>query len=275
MTKPVSPSAPPKLPAILYGITDGKARAAVFKGPDIEAAVKAAEIVKFSVLQSDSDEARKLARELPVGRIGAKGVNIAPFVRKELFERLTELAKHSRLVPSSNGTAADGKADAGHSKSKSAAPRLPADWADLKVGDLVLSQDKDPKAGWWQTIVAEISDDVVKLRWPDEPRGRPVLKPRLALGLMFAGDLARPVASPATKPANGTTSAYPQNWGGIGTDQIVLAKEDGPMQQWWEAKVIAQEGEVFTLEWRDHPGLPPIKRPRLGLALVHPNPKAR
>ena len=77
------------------------------------------------------------------------------------------------------------------------------------------------------------------------------------------------------KPGSGTASAYPQNWGGIGSGHIVLAKEDGPMQQWWEAKVIAQEGEAFTLEWRDHPGLPPIKRTRFGLALIHPNPKAR
>ena len=276
MSKPITQSAPAKAPVILYGISDGKARAAVFKGPDIEAAVKAAEIVKLAVLHSDSDDARKLARELPIGRIGAKGVNIAPFVRKDLFERLTTLAKQAGAASGSDGAPGGAKADAPEQpKSKSGGPRLPVDWGDLKVGDLVLSQDKDPKQGWWQTIVAEIAGDVIKLRWPDEPRGRPVLKPRLALGLMFAGDLSKPLPSAAAKPGNGTASAYPQNWGSIGTGHIVLAKEDGPMQQWWEAKVIAQEGEAFTLEWRDHPGLPPIKRPRFGLALIHPNPKAR
>ena len=140
-----------------------------------------------AVLQGDSDEARKLARELPIGRIGAKGVNIAPFVRKDLFERLTAIAKQAGPALDSEGAPGGDKADVPEQpKSKSAGPRLPADWADLKVGDLVLSQDKDPKQGWWQTIVAEIAGDVIKLRWPDEPRGRPVLKPRLALGLMFA-----------------------------------------------------------------------------------------
>ena len=44
------------------------------------------------------------------------------------------------------------------------------------------------------------------------------------------------------------------------------------MQQLWEAKIAGQEGELFVLEWRDHPKLPPIRRPRLELALVHPNP---
>jgi hypothetical protein len=200
-------------------------------------------------------------------------VNIAPFVRKDVFERLTSLAMQSEAGSSSNGAAADAKAGLPEqAKAKPKGARLPADWADIKVGDLVLSQDKDPEAGWWQTIVAEIAGDVIKLRWPHEPRGRPVLKPRLALGLMFAGDPAKPL--PALKPSNGSASAYPSNWASITTGHVVLAREEGPMQQWWEAKVIAQEGEVFTLEWRDHDGLPAIKRPRFGLALVHPNPKA-
>lgn len=62
MNKPTSQSAPTKLPVILYGMSDGKARAAVFKGADIEPALKAAEIVKLSALQSDSDEAQTLPR---------------------------------------------------------------------------------------------------------------------------------------------------------------------------------------------------------------------
>jgi hypothetical protein len=47
------------------------------------------------------------------------------------------------------------------------------------------------------------------------------------------------------------------------------------MQQFWEAKITHQQGELVTLEWRDHPKLPPIKRSRLELGLVHPDPKAR
>jgi len=44
------------------------------------------------------------------------------------------------------------------------------------------------------------------------------------------------------------------------------------MEQWWEANPIDAHGDSFTLRWRDYPALPTIVRPRLALALIHPNP---
>jgi hypothetical protein len=58
-------------------------------------------------------------------------------------------------------------------------------------------------------------------------------------------------------------------------NQIVLAKEDGPCEQWWEAKTIKLDKNVFTLQWRDRPDLSSIEWPRSSLGLVHPAPKAR
>ena len=274
MTKPNTQMASAKPFVVLYAMSDGKGRAGVFKGPDIEPALKAAGLLKFSVLAGESDEARKLARELPPGRIQAKGQNIAPFVRRDQFERLAALAQKQR--GSDGGTAATA-ADIGKGGlAESGKSRLPADWADIKKGDAVIAQDKDPADGWWQTIVTDITGDLIKLRWANETRGRPILKSRLALGLMFAGDPGKPLPSTNnSKSKEAAISAYPNNWAEVGVGQVVLAKEDGPMQQFWEAKVTAQEGEVFTLAWRDHPKLPPIRRQRLDLALVHPNPKPR
>src|SRR3569833_1248677 len=103
MTKPNTQAAPAKPIVVPYALSDGKGRAGVFKGPDIEPALKAAGLLKFSVLAGESDAARKLARELPPGRIQAKGHNIAPFVRKDLYEKLTALGQKEG---SSNGTAA-------------------------------------------------------------------------------------------------------------------------------------------------------------------------
>src|SRR3569833_2443728 len=93
MTKSNSQAAPAKPIVVLYAMSAGKGRAGVFKGPDIEPALKAAALLKFSVLAGETDEARKLARELPPGRIQAKGHNIAPFVRKDLFEKLAALGQ--------------------------------------------------------------------------------------------------------------------------------------------------------------------------------------
>ena len=275
MTKPNSQARAIKPAIALYCVSDGRARAAVFKGPDVEPALKAAQLLKFSVLQSESDEARRLYRDLPVGQIGAKGQNIAPFVRKDLLERLTSLVERENGGAAPVGAGAKIEPLTAREKQKAGQPRLPADWADIKVGDLVLVQDKDPTCGWWEAIVAEIAGDMVKLRWPDEPRGRPVQRHRLALGLMFAGDPAKPLPSAPTAPNNGKGSVYPHNWTELGVGRTVLAKEEGPMQQWWEAKISSEQGELFTLDWLNFDDLPPINRPRLELALVHPSPKSR
>jgi hypothetical protein len=262
MTKPNAQAASAKPIVVLYAMSDGKGRAGVFKGPDSDPAVKAAGPLKFSVMPGDSDEARKLARELPPGRIQAKGQNIAPFVRRDLFEKLIAVAQKEQ---GSNAEVADKKesesgptrGEIGHGK-----PRLPVDWADIKRGDMVVAQAKDPADGWWQAIVVDVTGDLIKLRWSNEPRGRPILKSRLALGLIFAGDQTKPLPSSGSKAAGGANSAYPNNWAEIAVGHVVLAKEDGPMQQLWEAKITSQQGELFTLEWHDHPKLPPIKRHR-------------
>lgn len=275
MTKPNAQAAPAKPIAVLYAMSDGKGRAGVFKGPDIEPAIKAAGVLKFSVLRGDTDEARKLARELPPGRIQAKGANIAPFVRRDLFEKLVALAHKERGLADQAAEPERGDRAPTDGETGKGKPRRPVDWADIKRGDLVVAQDKDPADGWWQAIVVDVTGDLIKLRWSNEPRGRPLLKSRLALALMFAGDQAKPLPSSSAKAGNGSSAAYPNNWTDIAVGHVVLAREDGPMQQLWEARITGQEGELFVLEWRDHPKLPPIRRQRLELALVHPNPKPR
>ena len=35
---------------------------------------------------------------------------------------------------------------------------------------------------------------------------------------------------------------------------------------------VLKDGDSFVLTWRDHPQVPKITRPRLSLALLHPNP---
>ena len=68
-------------------------------------------------------------------------------------------------------------------------------------------------------------------------------------------------------------SVYPANWSLLTVDQTVLAKEDGPMEQWWEAKIVKIDKDQFTLQWRDYPKLPQIARSRTSLGLMHPAPK--
>lgn len=188
-----------------------------------------------------------------------------PFVTKDIYEQIKALGPQQQK---------NGKGEITTVASAAVQVRLPVNWDDIKVGDRVLAQDTDPADGWWQVTVTEVHGDLFKLRWPREERGRPFQRHRATLGLICPGETKEPV-KPDPKQAAPEPAVYPAHWSVIGLNQIVLAKEEGPMEQWWEARTINLVKDAFTLEWRDHPQLPAIVRPRSALGLVHPAPKVR
>lgn len=253
---------------ILFGLSSiGKPRAGKFKGTEVAAARKAAAKLGLSLLEVADEAARAVAANVPAGRIAAPGDKLVPFVPKDLYAQIEAIGR-LQINGQTGKQAANGKPGVANR-------RLPASWDDIKVGDCVLSQDSDPRDGWWQAIVVEKAGDLIKLRWPRSERGRPFQKHRLALGLICPGDDIKPAHPEPKKSATESTSPYPRSWAAIGLNQIVLAKEDGPCEQWWEAKTIMADKDVFTLQWRDCPDLPPIERPRSSLGLMNPAPKVR
>jgi len=261
----------PAKPAILaFGLSAiGKPRAGTFKASEVTAARKAADKLGFKIVEIDQATAG-LAAKVPAGRIGGSADSLVPFVSKELYTQIKALADKQPK----NGKAETPTTPPAPPVAQS--PRLPQNWADIRVGDLVLAQDTDPADGWWQATVTAINGDLFWLRWPgSNGRGRPFQKHRTMLGLMCPAEI-KDEPKPAPKRATSQENAvYPANWASIGVDQIVLAKEDGPCQQWWEAKTVKLDKDVFGLQWRDHQSLPAITRPRLSLGLLHPSPKSR
>ena len=106
-------------------------------------------------------------------------------------------------------------------------------------------------------------------------RGRPIQKHRLTLALICPNDGVENGGIDSNKSPDEPRPRFPHDWAAIKVDQIVLAKEDGPCEQWWEAKTIKLDKDLFTLQWRDRPDLPSIERPRSSLGLMHPAPKVR
>jgi len=265
MSNSVKPSPQPAI--IVFGLTAiGKPRAGAFKGTDVAAARKAATKLGLTVAEIADPAGHALAAKIPTGRIGASADGIVPFVSKDIYEQIKALG----LNQQKNGK---GESAATPVASPAVIIRLPKSWEDIKVGDRVLAQDTDPEDGWWQVTVAEAHGDMLKLRWPGSVRGRPFQK-RSMLGLICPGEIKDPV-KPDPKQATAEPAVYPAHWSVIGLNQIVLAKEDGPAEQFWEAKTIKLDKDIFTLQWRDHPQLPVIVRPRSALGLVHPAPKVR
>jgi hypothetical protein len=253
---------------VLFGLSSiGKPRAGVFKGTNVAAAQKAAGKLGLHIYEVSDQAGRALAAKVPAGRIQAHGKAVVPFVPKQLYASLETLAR-----PKPNSGAVE---NAGRQLPAATGPRLPANWDDIRVGDRVLAQDTDPADGWWQVNVVEKVGDVFKLRWQRSERGRPFQKHRLTLGLICPIEVRSGQPTDPKKPTAASSARFPQDWAAIGLDQIVLAKEDGPCEQWWEARTIKLDKDVFTLRWRDQPNLPPIERPRSSLGLVHPAPKTR
>ena len=70
----------------------------------------------------------------------------------------------------------------------------------------------------------------------------------------------------------GSAPRLSQNWQAIGLGDLVVAQdslEDG----WYDAIVVEQNGDMFTLRWRDYPRQRRIVRHRLRLGLLYPGPR--
>jgi hypothetical protein len=75
----------------------------------------------------------------------------------------------------------------------------------------------------------------------------------------------------AAKTKKSAPDCLPSDWDAIAPGQLVVAQEsleDG----WYEAIVLEQNGDMFTLRWRDYPRERRFARHRRALALLCPNP---
>jgi hypothetical protein len=61
----------------------------------------------------------------------------------------------------------------------------------------------------------------------------------------------------------------PRTWDEIAPGHLVIAQE-ALEYGWWEAVVIARNGDMFTLRFRDYPKLPKFVRHRNAIALISP-----
>jgi hypothetical protein len=63
----------------------------------------------------------------------------------------------------------------------------------------------------------------------------------------------------------------PRTWDEIAPGHLVIAQE-ALEYGWWEAIVIARNGDMLTLRFRDYPKLPKFSRHRAAVALISPAP---
>jgi hypothetical protein len=77
---------------------------------------------------------------------------------------------------------------------------------------------------------------------------------------------SEPDASTDNQPAPG----LPATWDDIAVGHLVIAHE-GKGDGWWEAMVLARDGDMLTLKWRDYPDHPSLVRHAGSVALLRPS----
>jgi hypothetical protein len=273
-------------PLVLFGIDSrGKPKAARFGKQHASLAMKAATQLQLKVLASNDPKVAEIAAGLPVGRVHATGRTFVPFIRRDLYDKLLAAAANGNAHPTSppNGSSGASGSAPGGSTPGGSAPRLPRNWQEIGIGDLVVA-NQSREDGWYEAIVVAQNDDMFTLRWRDYPRERQIVRHRLRLNLLYPnatvgksgtaktagqGKHDKPVAA---NPA-GSGPSLPKDWDEIDINHLVLAKDDSQWGAWWEAIPVEKAGDLFKLRWREKhaANVPLISRPRLDLALICPD----
>ncbi|WP_298957252.1 hypothetical protein [uncultured Methylobacterium sp.] len=197
----------PMTPAVvLFGRDDaGRPRAAWFDISEAKLAARAAEVMKLRILPLANDEQRDFADQLSHGRVFGSGRAFVPYVRRDLFPRLLELAgeqiEPGAALPAAAANqdppAATGKPTSAAARGVTAtaqppaAPRpepfvghkQPRDRDEIGLGSIVLAHE-GPGEGWWEAEVIGINGAVHSLRWRDYPTDPTILRRADELALL-------------------------------------------------------------------------------------------
>jgi hypothetical protein len=88
--------------------------------------------------------------------------------------------------------------------------------------------------------------------------------------LQLAG---QPVPADAGQPpAEQSAPGLPTTWDDIAVGHLVIARDHSTSDGWWEAIVLARDGDMLTLTWRDYPQQANVVQHVGSVALLMPTP---
>ena len=155
------------------------------------------------------------------------------------------------------------------------------------------NEHRIPQAAWFPASEAELAARAARLMGfrvlRIENDAHRQIATRLRQGQVYAADrtfapavqrelfdqlsaLAGPVAAPSPVEITASKSnaaSRPASWQAIAVGDLVIAHESSE-DGWWEAIVVALEGEKLVLRWRDYARQPCVRRGRFEVALLPP-----
>ena len=159
---------------VLYGLDDkAKPRAALVAAAEADAARVIAAGLNFQLRPISTAQQRVLAAELAPASLSENGYSAVPAVRPALFAEIENASQEQEnSAPELDSAPAADQV--------SVTP-----WDQIKIGQLVLTQEDDPKHGWWEAIVlSELDDGEVLLRYRDYPTQSKFVRHRDKLALL-------------------------------------------------------------------------------------------
>lgn len=169
---------------IVYGLDEtGKAKAGRFTHKESDAAKEAAASMKLNIREVVPPQADDLLKQIPPGRIHAKGKAFIAYVKRELYDQvIAEIGQHLAEPQSGENpltlSLARTKADQ--------ASALPTSWDSIAPGHLVLLQESLP-AGWYEAIVVARDNEQLTLRLRDYPKYPTFHRHIHSVGLLHPG----------------------------------------------------------------------------------------
>lgn len=188
-------SKPTPIPAILvYGTPTSPelTQASWFRAEDKQAAKAAAEALKFSMIDIQTDAEKALTVGVPEGVLKGSGRMIVGSVSSEVYHRIEN---YVGKVAGAQATPKPINNEAAATKPSSEQTANIDPWAALGVGSYAVvkywGSDGQPN-GWWIGIITSIDKNAFIIRWPDEPRTPPLKVERKHVAILHpAFDVAR------------------------------------------------------------------------------------
>jgi hypothetical protein len=152
---------------IVFGLDDtGKPKAGRFTHKEAEAAKAAATSMKLNIREFTSAEAEDLMKQIPVGRIHAKGKAFIPFIKQELYDMLS--AEASKTPATQEATSSTLEQSLARAKTAQASA-LPTSWDTIAPGHMVLFCEL-PGDGFYEAVVIKRDNEILTMRFRDFPK---------------------------------------------------------------------------------------------------------
>jgi hypothetical protein len=202
-----------------------------FRAEDRQAARAAAEALKFSIIDIQTEAEKALTLGVHEGVLKGSGRMIVGSVSSEVYRRIEDYVRKAGTEPSPRP------------ENTETTPAAPAPGQTMNIAT----------AG---AAVASVSP--LKNADPTPPDSRPVI-------------VADSAASPTCKPDTVIADRDLWNALGIGSHVVAKYwQKDGTPYGWWIGVVTGIDKNDFIVRWPDEPKTPPLKIERQHIAILHP-----